>query len=146
MLRTVLYRAGAALLIVFVGIQLIPRGRDHTNPPITGSPDWDSPRTEELARRACFDCHSHETKWPWYASIAPLSWKIQEHVEEGRSELNFSTFDKPQRHAHEAAEMVEEGEMPLKEYRYLHPESRLSADDKEALIQGLLVTFGGDHD
>ena len=54
--------------------QLVPYGRDHRNPPITGTPTWDSPRTAELARRACFDCHSHETRWPWYSSLAPLSW------------------------------------------------------------------------
>ncbi len=132
------------VLVAVVGIQFVPGGRDHTNPPVTGSPEWDSPRTEELARRACFDCHSNETKWPWYSHVAPLSWRIQEHVRHGREELNFSEFDRPQRHAHEAAEEVEEGKMPLRDYLLAHPEARLSDGERAELIAGLAATFGED--
>jgi hypothetical protein len=125
-----------------VGLQFVPRGRNHTNPPTTGTPQWDSPRTEELARLACFDCHSNETRWPWYASIAPLSWRIQEHVDEGREHLNFSEFDTPQRHADETAHEVEEGDMPLSDYLRFHPEARFSDAEKVELIAGLKATFG----
>ena len=63
------------VLIVAVGgfllIQFVPFGRDHTNPPVVQEPKWDSPATRELAKRACFDCHSNETVWPWYSNIAP---------------------------------------------------------------------------
>jgi len=66
------------LLGVLVGllvvIQFVPYGRAHTNPPVAQEPIWDSPQTRELARRACFDCHSNETMWPWYSNIAPISW------------------------------------------------------------------------
>src|SRR5687767_12746271 len=77
---------GALLgIVVFAGLfgvlQLVPYGQAHTNPPIIAEPLWDSPRTRELARRACFDCHSNETRWPWYANVAPFSWVMQNHVE-----------------------------------------------------------------
>ena len=65
------------LLGTFVAIQLVPYGRDHTNPPIAGEPAWDAPATRTLVKQACFDCHSNETKWPLYASIAPASWLVQ---------------------------------------------------------------------
>ena len=129
------------VFVAFVVLQFLP-SEGQTNPPITQSPAWDSPRTEQLVRAACFDCHSNETDWPWYASIAPISWRIEEHVEHGRRHLNFSEFDKPQRHATEAAEEVEEGHMPLWDYMLLHPDSRLSDEDKRALIDGLRATFG----
>lgn len=129
-------------LVVLLLIQLVPYGRTHSNPRTTGAPDWDSPRTEQLARRACYDCHSNNTKWPWYASIAPVSWRIQKHVDEGRSKLNVSNFDQPQEEAHESAEAVESGEMPPWDYVMMHPQSRLSTSDKQALIQGLRATFG----
>jgi hypothetical protein len=71
-------------VILLVGIQVIPYGRSHTNPPVTGEPAWDSPKTRELAVRACYDCHSNQTVWPWYSHIAPISWLVQQDVDEGR--------------------------------------------------------------
>jgi hypothetical protein len=65
---------------VAVLIQLVPFGRDHTNPVVTAEPRWDSPVTRELADRACFDCHSNETEWPWYAGVAPVSWLVYRDV------------------------------------------------------------------
>jgi hypothetical protein len=109
---------------------------------VTKEPAWDSPRTRELAVRACFDCHSNETKWPWYASVAPISWRVQDHVDEGREKLNFSEWDRPQEEAEEAAEVVAEGEMPLWDYLLVHAEARLTADEKRALADGLAATLG----
>lgn len=129
-------------LIVLLLLQLVPYGRTHSNPPTTGAPTWDSPATEQLARRACYDCHSNETRWPWYASIAPLSWMVQKHVDEARSKLNFSNFDQPQKEADEAAEAVQKGAMPLWEYVRMHPQSRLSDTEKQMLIRGLQATLG----
>ncbi|NVB82954.1 MAG: cytochrome C, partial [Kofleriaceae bacterium] len=75
-------------LAFFVGMfgvmQLVPYGRARSNPPVASEPAWDSPRTRELAVRACFDCHSNETKWPWYARVAPMSWVLERDVEIGR--------------------------------------------------------------
>jgi hypothetical protein len=139
-------RLVVVLVAAFVVIQLLPVGRDHTNPEVTGTPQWSSPRVEELARRACFDCHSNETRWPWYASIAPLSWIIRDHVTEGREHLNFSEFDRAQRHARDAAHEVEEGEMPLKAYLPFHPEARFDDSERRELIAGLVATFGGESE
>ena len=69
-------------------------------------------QTRALAQRACFDCHSNETKWPWYSTIAPVSWLVQRDVEEGRRGLNFSEWGRPHKEANEAASSVEKGEMP----------------------------------
>jgi hypothetical protein len=123
--------------------QVVPYGRSHTNPPVTGEPPWDSPATRELAKRACFDCHSNETAWPWYSHVAPISWLVQRDVDEGRRKLNFSQWDKPQKEADEAAKAVREGEMPLWIYLPTHPEARLTDAEKQALINGLEATVGG---
>ncbi|GAB4317662.1 MAG: heme-binding domain-containing protein [Candidatus Zixiibacteriota bacterium] len=139
--RSIVIGVLAIVFIAFIVIQFIPAG-DLTNPPITGSPNWDSPQTEQLVRRVCFDCHSNETRWPWYASIAPVSWRLQEHVEHGRKHLNFSEFDKLQRRAPEAAVEVAEGRMPPWDYKLMHPEARLSEAETQALINGLRATFG----
>jgi hypothetical protein len=77
-------------------IQLVPYGRDHGNPPVTGEPTWDASETRALVKQACFDCHSNETEWPAYASIAPVSWLVQRDVNEGRAVLNFSEWPRPQ--------------------------------------------------
>jgi mono/diheme cytochrome c family protein len=138
--------AGGAALVCAAAllVQLVPYGRAHTNPPVTQEPAWDSPRTRELAQRACFDCHSNETAWPAYASVAPFSWIVQDHVDEGRSVLNFSEFDRPQDEAEEAAEVVLEGEMPLWDYALMHPSARLSPEETRALADGLAATLGGE--
>ena len=84
----------AWLVGVIVLMQIIPYGRTHSNPPVTREPSWDSPRTRELARRACFDCHSNETRWPWYADVAPFSWVVQRDVDIARNVINFSEWDR----------------------------------------------------
>ena len=76
MKRTILITVGVIILgVLCLGlvIQLLPYGRDHTNPPVVAEPLWDSPQTRALAKRACFDCHSNETIWPWYTNVAPVS-------------------------------------------------------------------------
>ena len=112
--------AAGAFAILRLGIQLVLYGRAHTNAPVTAEPAWDRTETRELARRACFDCHSNETSWPWYTTIAPASWLAQRHVNEGRRVLNFSEWDRPQRQAREAVESVREGEMPTRDYLWVH--------------------------
>jgi hypothetical protein len=130
------------LVAVFAIIQLVPYGRDHRNPPVAAEPAWDRPETRALAARACFDCHSNETSWPWYAHVAPASWLVQDHVDEGRQVLNFSEWNRAQDEADEAAEEVEEGEMPPRSYLWLHPEARLSDAERQQLVAGLRRTFG----
>ena len=126
-------------------IQLIPYGRDHTNPPIVAEPQWDSLVTRQLFMQTCGDCHSNETVWPWYSNIAPVSWLIQRDVDEGRKEFNVSEWNRRQE-GDEAFDVFQEGEMPLKPYLLLHPEARLSGQDSDTLARGLLATFGGEED
>lgn len=128
------------LLGILVLIQLVPYGRDHTNPPVTAEPNWDSPRTRELAAGSCFDCHSNLTAWPWYTNVAPMSWLVQRDVDEGRSVLNFSQWDRPQR-ADEVAEVVLEGEMPPWQYTLIHRGTKLSDPERRELAAGLRATI-----
>ena len=133
------------LVLVLLVSQFVPYGREHTNPPDGTLAAFDSPATEELARRACFDCHSNRTRWPWYASIAPISWRIQHDVNEGREKLNFTAFEatseKMTEEAGEAGESVTQGKMPPKDYLLMHSEARLTAAESAALARGLDATF-----
>jgi hypothetical protein len=125
------------MVILFL-IRAVPYGRDHINPPLNAEPAWDNPRTQELTVRACFDCHSNETVWPWYSYIAPISWLIERDVKEGRRELNFSEWNKAQEEAGEAANTVRKGSMPP----WYYPWARLSSAERQDLIQGLERTLG----
>ena len=128
-----------ALLAV---IQVVPYGRDHTNPPVTAEPAWDSAETRELAERACFDCHSNVTDWPWYARIAPASWLVQSDVDSGRDRFDFSEWDRPQDvDAQAMADAIRGGSMPPWFYEVAHAESRLDPADKDALVRGLRATL-----
>ena len=134
-------------LLVVVGgfllIQIVPYGRDHNNPPVSSEPDWDSQQTRELAQRACYDCHSNETVWPWYSNVAPISWLVQHDTEEGRQHLNFSSWDSggKGREPGEAIETIREGQMPPPVYLIANPEARLTTAEKEALAAGLRATI-----
>ncbi len=133
-----------ALVGVFVVMQLVPYGRDHTNPPVKAEPQWTSPEVRALAVRACFDCHSNETKWPGYSNVAPVSWLVQHHVDEGRHELNFSEFDKQQKHAKDAEEELREGEMPMAGYVAMHGEAKLTDAEKKQLGEAFIAMFGSE--
>ncbi|MBN1928948.1 MAG: heme-binding domain-containing protein [Chlorobiaceae bacterium] len=130
------------VVIVLAAIQFIP-GTDHQNPPPTGAPQWDSPRTQELFARACANCHSNETVWPWYSNIAPLSWIISFDVRVGRSKFNVSEWGRPGRNdGDEAAAEVRNGSMPPWFYLPAHPEAKLTEAEKAELVNGLVATFG----
>ncbi len=131
-------------IVLFGLIQLVPYGRSHTDPPVAKEPNWDSPRTRQLAVIACFDCHSNQTTWPWYTNIAPFSWLIQRDVDEGRRRLNFSEWNIPQRGGREIGETVLRGSMPPIQYVIIHTNAILSQTDKEALAQGLQTTLAND--
>ena len=135
-------RGALSVVALLLVLQAVPYGRDHANPPVTGEPAWDSPRTRELFLRVCGDCHSHETSWIWYSHVAPVSWLVQRDVEEGREHFDVSAWDRGPGHADEAVEEYEEGEMPPWFYLPLHPEAKLSPEDRGALLAGLRATFG----
>ena len=140
--REYLIRAGQATLLLLLLIQFFPYGRNHENPPVIAEPTWDSPETRATFFETCGDCHSNETVWPWYSHIAPVSWLVAHDVEDARSEFNVSEFGREHDHSDEAAEELEEGKMPLWFYLPLHPEARLTDEEKEAFIKGLVATFG----
>jgi len=140
-LLTVIFAATLGTMVV---IQAIPYGRTHSNPPITGEPEWATPRTRELMVRACFGCHSNEVEYPAYASVAPISWVVQSHVSEGREKVNYSEFNSRQRGADETVEVIEEGSMPPGYYTQFgrHPEAKLTTAEVAELIAGLKATPG----
>ncbi len=140
MLRRVLLFGGVGVVGAFLLIQAIPYGRGHTNPPVVQEPSWASAQTRQLAVRACFDCHSNQTTWPWYSNVAPVSWLVYNDVQEGRKHLNFSEWNRPQRETREIAGAVLEGEMPPGQYLILHPSAKLSAQEKQTLASGLQTT------
>ncbi len=130
----------ALAVALFFLLQLIPSPAP-TNPPVVAEPAWDSPATRALAKRACFDCHSNETVWPWYAHIAPVKWLVVHDTDEGRAVFNFSDWHPGDMSGAEAAEKISEGEMPLPQYLLMHPEARLSDAEKQQLIDGLQATM-----
>jgi amino acid transporter len=131
-------------VVVFAAIQLVPYGRSHSNPPVTGEPRWANDRTRELMVNACFACHSNEVEYPPYASVAPMSWMVQRHVDEGREDVNYSEFATDPGDADESIEVIEEGEMPPAYFtRFgLHPEANLTDREITELIDGLRNTPG----
>jgi hypothetical protein len=131
------------IIVVFVLIQFIPYGRANRNPPVVQQAVFDSPRTEQLFKRSCMDCHSHETQWPAYSHVAPVSWLVYHDVEEARSKFNVSMWGVQKRNAGKlAGEEVREGEMPLKNYLLLHPNAKLNEQERAELSDGLIKTFG----
>lgn len=142
MLRKLTFWGVLGLAFVFVLIQFLPVGGAKTNPPVLAEPQWDSQETRALAVRACYDCHSNETKWPWYSNVAPVSWLVIQDTNEGREYLNFSEWNRVQEEASESAETVLDGSMPLRIYLITHPEARLRLQEKEAFARGLMRTFG----
>jgi len=137
-------KAAIALIIAFLLMQLVPYGKNQTNPPIVSEPVWSSPELRGIVKRACFNCHSNETVWPFYASIAPASWLVYYDVAAARKKLNFSEWQGGKREGEDfvaVTHQVGKGEMPPSRYTMAHPEARLSADEKKLLIEGLQLTF-----
>jgi len=131
------------LVVLLVGIQLVPM--DRSNPPEQGVVPAPQPVLAVL-QRSCFDCHSNHTRWPWYAYVAPVSWLVVNDVHEGRHEMNFTEWNRAsaRKRARVAAKVwdeVEEGKMPLPSYLRMHPEARLSEEDR-ALLRGWAEASG----
>ncbi len=130
------------LAVLFVIIQFFRI--DKTNPPVNEGMDFLTIKNtpENVAskiRASCYDCHSNETKYPWYSNVQPVAWFLKSHIDEGRTKLNFSTFAtyEPKRQAHklaEAVEMVETGEMPMESYLLAHPEAKLTQEERQMII------------
>jgi hypothetical protein len=135
--RRILVRAGLGLLAVAVLLQLVPYGRDHTNPAVTEDAPWPDGRSRELATAACYDCHSNQTRWPPQSFVAPFSWMVARDVSQGREALNFSTWDEDDGEADDAAEAVADAEMPPLRYVLAHPDAALSEAERQVLVEAL---------
>ncbi|THD67479.1 cytochrome C [Robertkochia marina] len=129
------------LLIVFLGMQFVrPEKNLNAEVPATDLIAVEAPDQEVavVLKSACYDCHSNNTKYPWYAEVAPVSFWIADHVEEGKEHLDFSQWDaySPKKKAHKMEELIEEvkeHEMPLESYTLMHGEAKLTAEQIEAL-------------
>jgi Haem-binding domain len=128
-----------ALAVSFTLLQLTNPAR--TNPPVVSDLMAGNPPPPQVAARlhaACYDCHSSETRWPWYSHIAPMSWLIANDVKEGRENMNLSDWpkDNPMRAAKRLENMSDEvsaGEMPPKKYTTLHLDARLTEVQRKEL-------------
>lgn len=145
------------LLAVFIVMQFFRI--DKTNPPVVAELDFlemhaPSNEVKTLMENACYDCHSNKTEYPWYSNVAPVSWFLSHHIEEGREHLNFSEWgnypeEKRNHKLDECAEEVEEGEMPLASYTWTHGDAKLSAEQKETLetwFKSLMTEGAEGHD
>lgn len=123
------------VVIALIGIQFIPV--DRSNPPVMGeikAPD----NVKSIFRAACYDCHSNQTKWPWYSKVAPVSWLIEKHVQNGREHLNFSDWEEyddtwKSKKKLDIWEEVNTGKMPMEMYTYLHTNAILSITQKDII-------------
>ena len=140
-MKRMLKWSGMGLVVAFVVIQAIRPAK--TNPPVDETRTMEantqmSPEVSAILARACSDCHSSKTAWPWYSQIAPVSWYIVKDVNDGRKELSLSDWStyEPKRKARklqEICEQIEKGEMPMKSYVLIHPAAKLSDSDRQLL-------------
>lgn len=140
-----LKRIGLVLVVVLVGIQFIPSStnQDKAVPPsdfivTNGVPE----NIGHILRTSCYNCHSNNTSYPWYSRVQPVGWFLQNHINKGKSELNFSEFGsysvrKQKSKLRSMVSQVEEDEMPLTSYTFIHREARLSQENKKFLIDYL---------
>ena len=135
--RTRIARSAVVLAMLLALIQFVPVVR--TNPPVTS--DVTAPAdVKAILRRACYDCHSNQTRWPWYSRLAPVSWWLSDHVADGRKNLNFSQWPVIDLEAQEdalqdIAKQIEKGEMPLRSYLLAHRDARLNAQARATLLR-----------
>ena len=137
-MKKVLLYGVLGIIVLAVLIQLIPYGHDRTNPPVRSEPAWPDSQSRALAQRACFDCHSNQTIWPWYSNLAPVFWLVYGDVMEGRRRLNFSDWNRSEgQYADELKEVHYERNMPPANYLLLHPGARLSETEWKRLYSAL---------
>ncbi len=128
-------------LVQVVSFPIIAMAGWQTNPNPVAEPAWDKPETRALAVRACYDCHSNETIWPWYSKIAPVSWLVTRHVIEGRQKLNFSEWGVRGIEINEVTRAIRSGKMPTKDFLLMHPDAKLTDAEKQQLIDGLSASL-----
>jgi hypothetical protein len=138
----------AALILAAIVVllaQLVPV--EHNNPPAEGEVA-PAPPVAAILERACYDCHSNQTRWPWYSRVAPLSWLVASHVTAGRRQLNFSEWGRyyPATRRHKLqwmARALHNEQMPPWSYLLMHREAQLSADDRAVLERWIKIELAG---
>lgn len=143
-IATISYIAMGSVL-TFGLIQAVPYGHNH-NPYIastSGEMKWDSAATRTMVVNACYGCHSDQVTYPGYASVAPISWAVQSHIDEGRDKLNFSTFTSNSHGFDDVIEVIQDGSMPPSYYTAFgkHPEARLTDAEITKLVAGLKASL-----
>ena len=133
--------AAIVFVVVFLGMQAVRPAR--SNPPVDESQTifartQMTPQVAAIFDRSCRDCHSNKTVWPWYTQVAPISWWLANHVNEGRQNLNLSEWaklnsDRQDRKLRQICDEVQDGGMPLSSYTPMHPQAKLSDQDKKIL-------------
>jgi hypothetical protein len=134
-LKRFLVRVVIGLAILFIGIQFWPVSR--SNPPVTGDLAAPEP-VNSILRRSCYDCHSNETRWPWYTNVSPTSWMVADHVHHGREHFNYSEWasideDEQDQLLGGICSLAERGRMPIPSYLLLHRHAKLSPADVKTL-------------
>ncbi|GAA4453871.1 heme-binding domain-containing protein [Rurimicrobium arvi] len=135
-------KLGWILLVVFIAIQFIrPAKNVSTAAPVNdiASVSLVPDDVNQILHKACYDCHSDNTHYPWYANIQPVYWWMDHHVDEGKDELNFSAWGtyklkRKLRKYVEISEQVTEGEMPLESYTWMHADAKLSREEANLVI------------
>ena len=130
------------LFVIFIAIQAFRI--DKTNPPIDTTQDFitmykPSEAVANTLKTSCYDCHSNESKYPWYSNVAPVSWLVKNHINEGREEVNFSEWGKlttkrKMKKLEDIIEEVEEGEMPMTPYVLMHSDAKMSDETRKAFL------------
>ena len=134
-------KAAIALSVVLTALQLIPfrvQSADAPRPPGSHMANHIDSRVAPILERSCGDCHSDNTRWPWYSRVAPVSWIVLRDVEQGKRKVNFSEWARSKHTANEIEEIcdaVSDGSMPLRSYTWLHREARLSPQDVDLICK-----------
>ncbi len=128
--------------IVLVGIQFIPTTRNQSNEIlpsdfllVTEAPQ----NISKMIKSACYDCHSNNTIYPWYNKLQPISWFLEDHIQEGKEELNFSTYDEYSKRKKKSKlksilSQIKDDEMPPSSYKIMHRDANLSKEEKDILM------------
>lgn len=137
--------SGVVVILVLIGLQFMPveRNESESTPDSDFIKIYDPPANVRLTlQNSCYDCHSNNTRYPWYNNIQPVAWYLENHIEDGKEELNFSEFGsyssrRKRSKLRSMISQVENGEMPLDSYVILHEDAKLSPQEKETFIQWL---------
>ena len=135
--------SGLVLLIVFVVVQFVPTSLNQSDviPPTDIMKTYDVPKqVEAIFKTSCYDCHSNNTNYPWYNKVQPMAWVLEDHINKGKEELDFSDFGSYSKRRQKSKlksirSQIEDDEMPLSSYTLIHRDAKLSESDKVMVVE-----------